>query len=371
MSKESRLIKQVTPKVTEVAKNFVLPNTSNVDPVARLDGSTLSGFTPGSVLFVDANGKISEDNNNLFWDASNGRLGIGTNSVNYSFVCIGNIYASGSHLMANSQALGWGDSTTRIVGSSSTDIIQFFADSSEKVHIDSTGLDVTGTIECNKLVVDDIEIDGSLIRDSGAMTITADGGLTITDDTTFGGNIVCETSIEITTIGTSTVLYIDNQSMGNGDPIIALQCNGVTKGVIGVDDSVGDEVRIAKGSGITSAGIAIDSSAIALERKTQMEGSPFCFARATFTNADTTPTVSKGNLFFTNSISACTITNFDSATDNQMIIVVGTDGGNTTIQDNANINLAGSANFTLGNNDTIMLIYERNIGWCELSRSNN
>lgn len=39
----------------------------------------LSGaaFTQGSVLFTDANGRLAQDNANLFWDDSNNRLGIG------------------------------------------------------------------------------------------------------------------------------------------------------------------------------------------------------------------------------------------------------------------------------------------------------
>lgn len=41
-------------------------------------GLTLSGLTQGSVLFAGAGGVISEDNDKLFWDATNIRLGIGT-----------------------------------------------------------------------------------------------------------------------------------------------------------------------------------------------------------------------------------------------------------------------------------------------------
>ena len=41
---------------------------------------TFTGFTAGSVLFAGASGLLSQDNANLFWDASNARLGIGTNS---------------------------------------------------------------------------------------------------------------------------------------------------------------------------------------------------------------------------------------------------------------------------------------------------
>lgn len=39
-----------------------------------------SALTQGSVFFADANGLPGEDNANFFWDAANGRLGLGTNA---------------------------------------------------------------------------------------------------------------------------------------------------------------------------------------------------------------------------------------------------------------------------------------------------
>lgn len=43
-------------------------------------GATLSGLTKGSVLFAGTGGVISEDNTKLFYDDTNDRLGIGTNT---------------------------------------------------------------------------------------------------------------------------------------------------------------------------------------------------------------------------------------------------------------------------------------------------
>lgn len=39
-------------------------------------GSTVPGGTAGSVLFIDANGALGQDNSNFFWDTSNKRLGL-------------------------------------------------------------------------------------------------------------------------------------------------------------------------------------------------------------------------------------------------------------------------------------------------------
>ena len=45
-------------------------------------GSALTGATPGSILFAGAGGVLAQDNTNLFWDAANARLGIGTATPN-------------------------------------------------------------------------------------------------------------------------------------------------------------------------------------------------------------------------------------------------------------------------------------------------
>ncbi|MHA2266055.1 MAG: hypothetical protein ACXAEN_26985, partial [Candidatus Thorarchaeota archaeon] len=39
-------------------------------------------FTPGSVIFAGSEGQLSEDNSNLFWDDTNDRFGVGTNTPN-------------------------------------------------------------------------------------------------------------------------------------------------------------------------------------------------------------------------------------------------------------------------------------------------
>jgi hypothetical protein len=49
-------------------------------------------WTAGSILFVDTGGKITQDNANLFWDNSNNRLGVNTNSPSHPLhVAGGNI----------------------------------------------------------------------------------------------------------------------------------------------------------------------------------------------------------------------------------------------------------------------------------------
>lgn len=69
------------PKIP-IADEMFLPNVSNVHDSARKDRPA-SRFTPGSILFADANGVPTQDNGNLFWDDGNNRLGIGTNSPSF------------------------------------------------------------------------------------------------------------------------------------------------------------------------------------------------------------------------------------------------------------------------------------------------
>lgn len=45
-----------------------------------VNAPTFSSMTAGSLLFAGAGGLVSEDINNLFWDDTNKRLGIGTNA---------------------------------------------------------------------------------------------------------------------------------------------------------------------------------------------------------------------------------------------------------------------------------------------------
>jgi len=52
---------------------------SGVLPVAN-GGTNASTFTAGSVVFAGASGTYTQDNSNLFWDNTNKRLGIGTNT---------------------------------------------------------------------------------------------------------------------------------------------------------------------------------------------------------------------------------------------------------------------------------------------------
>lgn len=84
-----------------------------------------------------------------------------------------------------------------------------------------------------------------------------------------------------------------------------------------------------------------------------------------------TPSVANRLACRSNNGSATTITSFTGGYASQELLIVGSDGGNTTIGHGTNIRLVGGANFTLGDNDTIRLLCVDGTKWVEVSRSNN
>lgn len=67
-------------------------------------GLSLTGLSSGSVPFADGGGLLSEDNSKLFWDNTNKRLGIGTNTPAYALDVAGDIKAGDNSLMLLGQA---------------------------------------------------------------------------------------------------------------------------------------------------------------------------------------------------------------------------------------------------------------------------
>ena len=47
-------------------------------------GDSVGSGTAGSILFVDSSTNLAQDNGNFYWDTTNNRLGLGTNSPSYT-----------------------------------------------------------------------------------------------------------------------------------------------------------------------------------------------------------------------------------------------------------------------------------------------
>lgn len=84
-----------------------------------------------------------------------------------------------------------------------------------------------------------------------------------------------------------------------------------------------------------------------------------------------TPTVLSQHKVRTNNGGATSITSFLDGKAGQELMIYGFDGGNTTVAHGTNIRLAGGVNFTLGDNDILVLLCRDGTVWSEVSRSNN
>ncbi len=94
-----------------------------------------------------------------------------------------------------------------------------------------------------------------------------------------------------------------------------------------------------------------------------------CYTRLTYTNTDTTPEVAGVEVFTITNSGGITITNFSGGVHKQVLTLFFTDS-NTTVQDNADVVLAGGADFTSSADDTMQLIFITDT-WYELTRSVN
>ena len=65
---------------------------------------SLSGFTPGSVPFINSSNQLAQDNSNFFWDSTNKRLGIGTTTPSDKL----DILAGTTHVITSNWGCGNG-----------------------------------------------------------------------------------------------------------------------------------------------------------------------------------------------------------------------------------------------------------------------
>ena len=147
-------------------------------------GNTVSGGTPGSVLFVDGSSDLGQDNTKFFWDDTNHRLGIGLNSpsgalhLSSSTLLSGGIwfgadcqlYRTGSNNMTFSSGLGVGSgfSVDYASGTTSINYVSASTPGSTLILRSRSADDGSGSVR----ILDVRHSDNSIIAQ-----ITADGTL--------------------------------------------------------------------------------------------------------------------------------------------------------------------------------------------------
>jgi hypothetical protein len=71
------------PDASTIARGFVSTGAQTyAGSKSFANAPTFSSITAGSLLFAGTGGTVTQDNSNFFWDNTNKRLGIGTNTPN-------------------------------------------------------------------------------------------------------------------------------------------------------------------------------------------------------------------------------------------------------------------------------------------------
>jgi len=184
--------------------------------------------------------------------------------------------------------------------------------------------------------------------------------------------------------GTTTATLTIRSGTGTYDTAIKFYDTITAKWYIGVDDSVADTFCIGTGSLVGSNRLMyMTSNSVYYTEGANFQGD--CVINGgkfeltngsritinptiTFQDQDTTPDVGSGNSFITNNGRATTITKFDAAKGDQVFTIICNDA-NTTIQNNSDIALSGSANFVMASGDTLTMLYSEALSKCiEISR---
>ena len=218
----------ITPAFTFVTKKVLITNTSgNVEWVTRT--SLEHTGTTGSVFFADAvTGAPTENNAQFFWDATNNRLGIGTNTPTHKLQVVGQVRATS---MANADGTAgspayrfWNDASTGMfrpaadqLGFATGGSEAFRIDASQNIGIGTTTpnekLEVNGKVRISDLTGTDLGTDVVVtadattgeLKEGGTIASIVSDNETVTSITQATGNTDSDvTSGDANTIATYT-----------------------------------------------------------------------------------------------------------------------------------------------------------------------
>jgi hypothetical protein len=189
-------------------------------------------------------------------------------------------------------------------------------------------------------------------------------------------------SVSATQVGNITAQWNANKLMGYLVSSAAPPNNAVltfsgitwTPALITAGNITDGSITAAKLSGAVSAlllpsvGVVNNNSILAVS------GGSWSIRSAAFRTMDVTsaptPAVSGDEKIGMSASASVIIVNLTGGIDGQKIIILAL-SDNITIADNADIHLAGGANYVMTNSDTLTLVYRIGYGWVELCRSVN
>jgi hypothetical protein len=134
-----------TPTGQHLAKDAsgVFVNTPDTGGAASIAiGSTITGGTVGSILFVGSSG-LAQDNAVLFWDDTNNRFGVGTNSPTHTVHFVSSTVGGGIMFERTTSITNSAVGSTRVMATTSGDMTDGFAAQTSFSIKDNAGVENT------------------------------------------------------------------------------------------------------------------------------------------------------------------------------------------------------------------------------------
>ena len=171
-------------------------------------GMTISTLTSGSVIFAGAGGLISQDNANLFWDDTNDRLGIRTNTPSRALEIVANTGGDG---VVTLDSGGSGRARVIITGGGDGFIDGDDASGTRNFAFDAGG----GGYYANPFSVGVQATPNATLYVSSTVAIGSGYSLTTppTDGLSVEGQINADGGIKLSTFTAGSVLYIDSGTL--------------------------------------------------------------------------------------------------------------------------------------------------------------
>lgn len=374
-------------------------------------GSRIGGSTSGSVLFVDSNLKLAEDNSNLFWNDSDNNLGLGTTSFGTSAAGVlalaNGTQGAAAADMVQLVAKDWNGAgtsafhimteegtehvfgsfvginntsplrTLHIVGQSRVEVSSNAAlptDHSldtgssimELINDDASAVYVGAYFQCRTAATSrgliGLEHKGNNIGDFFFMLRDGSSSSKEVMRLTNGGNVgIGAVSpaelLEVEDGNATTGIQISNTA-ADGDPFLAFALSGTKTFTMGIDDGDGDKFKIGTSAIGTNTRFEIDSVGTVFTNQGR--------------NVKTTRTTTTATLDATNYDVPCdtdggafTVTlEAGVAGTVHRISNTGTSANNLTIApDGAELLIGVNSNFTLFDGESLDIIYEGTEGW--------